>query len=224
MKNPGEITILIVLGLCLSAASAGCVNRAATTTPTTTTTTETTMNNSTSSQPANGLSLSLSLDADTYRSVDTIHMAIDEKNILARMNNVPAAAKWPVSGLSLGICGTLSYPFGIAVYQGFYGISDISTAVPLVIFNPNSVPFGCMPPVNNVTKYIFKPASDIVTINGSGPNESATMEMKTEVDVYEHWAGVPPDAVWHYFEPGVYTVVAGDEWGALVIVHFTVTQ
>ena len=93
MKNPGEITILIVLGLCLSAASAGCVNRAATTTPTTTTTTETTMNNSTSSQSANGLSLSLSLDADTYRPVDTIHIVIDEKNILARMNNVPAAAK-----------------------------------------------------------------------------------------------------------------------------------
>ena len=81
-----------------------------------------------------------------------------------------------------------------------------------------------MPPVNNVTKYIFKPASDIVTINGSGPNKSATMEMKTEVDVYEHWAGVRPEAVWHYLEPGVYTVVAGDEWGALVVVHFRVTE
>ena len=26
------------------------------------------------------------------------------------------------------------------------------------------------------------------------------------------------------FEQGVYTVVAGDEWGALVVLHFTVSK
>jgi hypothetical protein len=28
----------------------------------------------------------------------------------------------------------------------------------------------------------------------------------------------------HAFDPGIYTVVGGDEWGALVILHFTVTN
>ena len=32
------------------------------------------------------------------------------------------------------------------------------------------------------------------------------------------------EAVQDNFNPGVYTVVAGDEWGALVVAHFTISQ
>jgi hypothetical protein len=39
-----------------------------------------------------------------------------------------------------------------------------------------------------------------------------------------YWTGAAPNATQQNFEPGVYTVVAGDEWGALVVVHFTVSQ
>ena len=39
-----------------------------------------------------------------------------------------------------------------------------------------------------------------------------------------YWASNNVGATFSNFEPGVYTVVGGDEWGTLVIVHFTVTN
>jgi hypothetical protein len=39
-----------------------------------------------------------------------------------------------------------------------------------------------------------------------------------------YWASNNVGATFTNFEPGVYTVIAGDEWGALVVVHFTVSQ
>jgi len=191
------------------------VNRAATTTPTTTTTTETTMNNSTSSQSANGLSLSLSLDADTYRSVDTIHMAIDEKNILARMNNVPASDQWPYDGLGLGSrCASYGSPFGIALFQGNYNSSDYSTATQLYLYDPNGI-YLCQPALTGISyaHYTFQSSSDITQFG----QEIFEFTMKG------YWPD-KKDSEYTRLDPGVYTVVAGDEWGALVLVHFTVTE
>jgi hypothetical protein len=52
------------------------------------------------------------------------------------------------------------------------------------------------------------------------------MEMNTEFEPGPrgYWASNNIGAAFTLFEPGVYTVVAGDEWGALVFVHFTVSQ
>ena len=44
---------------------------------------------------------------------------------------MPAAKKWPLQGLSLGPCGTLNYPFGVAIFAGYYTSANISTATPL---------------------------------------------------------------------------------------------
>jgi hypothetical protein len=48
--------------------------------------------------------------------------------------------------------------------------------------------------------------------------------MSAEVIGGINWVGSPPNAVQQYFEPGVYTVVGGDEWGNMVVLHFTVSQ
>ena len=50
------------------------------------------------------------------------------------------------------------------------------------------------------------------------------MKMQYELQLNGYWDGNPMEAVQDNFNPGVYTVVAGDEWGALVLVHFTVTN
>ena len=48
--------------------------------------------------------------------------------------------------------------------------------------------------------------------------------MSFNLKVRNYWRGDHPNAVLHNFEPGVYTVVAGDEWGTLVILHFTIAE
>jgi hypothetical protein len=47
--------------------------------------------------------------------------------------------------------------------------------------------------------------------------------LKDEIGLKGYWTN---DSVSQFnnFDPGVYTVIAGDEWGALVILHFTVSN
>jgi len=46
--------------------------------------------------------------------------------------------------------------------------------------------------------------------------------MTAKVTASGFWAGSRPNATFSNFIPGSYTVVGGDEWGALVILHFTI--
>jgi len=210
--------IIVISGIC----AAGCGDSVSQTTLTT-------INdfngiNTASSQSANGLSLSLSLDSTTYKPGDTINMVVSEKSMLKITNKLLVSDKWPIHGLSVDICGTRSFPFGVAILRGNYTSGNVVTAAPLILYNPNGIVQGCLPPVLNVTAYHFEPLSDIATLDGTVIDQSATFEMSTEVSVWSYWAGSPPNAVQHNLEPGVYTVVAGDEWGAVVVVHFTVTK
>ena len=210
--------IIVISGIC----AAGCGDSVSQTTLTT-------INdfngiNTASSQSANGLSLSLSLDSTTYKPGDTINMVVSEKSMLKITNKLLVSDKWPIHGLSVDICGTRSFPFGVAILRGNYTSGNVVTAAPLILYNPNGIVQGCLPPVLNVTAYHFEPLSDIATLDGTVIDQSATFEMSTEVSVWSYWAGNPPNAVSQNLEPGVYTVVAGDEWGALVVLHFTITE
>jgi len=179
--------------------------------------------NSASNKSSNGLSLELSLDSQTYKPDDTINMAITENNTLSKTNNIPVMDKWQIAGLSVGICGTFFYPFGIAVLQGDYDADNLSIAKPLTLDNPNMIVQGCLPPVINITAYDFEPSSDIATLEGNAIG-SGTIEMSAEVPASSYWVGGFSKAVQQNFEPGIYTVVGGDEWGNLVVLHFTVTN
>jgi hypothetical protein len=216
MKHKIEI-ILTVIALLLGMLATGCSQ-----TSTTTTATEFNNVNSASIKSGNGLSLSVSLDAKTYQSGYAITIIITEYNTLSKTNKRPIADKWPIKGLSDGICGTDNFPFGIAIFQGNYTADNISTATPLILDNPNIIVPDCMPSVFNFTAYDFKPSSDIAFLNA--PYGSTTFEMSREVTAGVYWEGNRPDAVQQFFAPGVYTVVAGDEWGNLVVLHFTVTN
>jgi hypothetical protein len=134
MKRSHIIAVIVILLLGIPAIAAGCVNRAATIPSLTTTVTSLpTMAfipglNSSSAKSANGLSLTLSLDAATYQPGQRITIDLDEKNTLDTANDVPAAHQWPYDGLDLGSrCASFGSPFGIAVFQGNYTSSDFST-------------------------------------------------------------------------------------------------
>jgi hypothetical protein len=96
--------------------------------------------NSATLKSANGLSLSLSLDSTTYQPGQQVGIVIDEKNTLGITNKINASEKWPVSGLGVGPCGTLNYPFGVAIFQGDYSVANVSSATPLQIYEPGILP------------------------------------------------------------------------------------
>ena len=182
--------------------------------------------NSASSKSVNGLELFLSLDSKTYQSGQEVGIDIDEKNTLSKTNTIISSAKWPVIGLGVGPCGVLNYPFGIVIFQGNYTAANISSGTPLQIYEPGI--YHCPMTLAGISSYVFQPLSDnaaLFQMSESTPVIN-NMEMDTEFEPAPtgYWASNDVGATFTNFEPGVYTVVAGDEWGALVVVHFTVAS
>ena len=217
-----RIAIIAVAVFLLGILGAGCGNASIeTTTPTTIDFNGVT---SASSKSANGLNLSLSLDSTTYQPGQQISLVLDEKNTLSITNHVPASQNWPLEGLSLGPCGTLNYPFGMSIFQGYCAAADVAKAVPLMLYNPNTI-YHCPMILSEITAYDFQPTSDIAAIFGScSPNPCAEdVQMNVAVSETGYWTGNGPTMTLNHFTPGVYTVVGGDEWGTLLVLHFTVS-
>jgi hypothetical protein len=179
--------------------------------------------NSSSTSSTNGLSLSLSLGSTTYQPGQEVSIAVDEKNTLPTINDVPVADNLP-SELTeaTGFTNEPSpFPFGLAVFHGNYTLSNYSTVTPLIIYDPSKVYIGTQ--VVGPTSYSFQPLNDTAVLSGGDYNSSNGLKMQYEINVNGYWPNNASTTSTN-FEPGVYTVVAGDEWGALVLVHFTVSQ
>jgi hypothetical protein len=73
--------------------------------------------NSAAFKSANGLELSLSLDATTYKLYQDVSIVLDEKNTLSKTNRISAFDKWPFKGLTLGPC-TQGSPFRGSCFFG----------------------------------------------------------------------------------------------------------
>jgi hypothetical protein len=204
----GVIGVALLLGT--SIAAAGCGNHSNhITTPTTA---GFNGGNSASSKSASGLSLSLSLDSTTYQPRQQVTIVIDETNTLSKTNRVYTADKWPLTGLSVSPCGTLNYPFGVAIFQGNYTTANVSSAMPLTLFYPGEL-HGCPMILSGISSYVFQSLNDVAAIYQISNTEPFIEKINTEVQTN----GLT-DA-----DSGVYTVVAGDEWGNMVVLHFTVS-
>ena len=178
------------------------------------------------SKSAYGLSLTLSLDSTTYQLYQDVLIVIDERNTLLKTNNIPVSNKWLSNELELGPRDK-SFPFGIAVFQGYYTSSDFSTTTPLNYYDPNGMhnwPLEVFP-----NAYSFQPLSNIANIIvDSDPNLSIKNQlMSSVITLTGYWIKNDSNDVYYQFNsfsPGVYTVVVGDEWGALVVLHFTIAE
>ena len=190
---------------------------------------QTTLNGSVNAavyKSAHGLNLTLSLDATTYKLYQDVIIVIDEKNMLSKTNKISASSKWPSNELELGPRGK-SFPFGIAVFQGYYTSSDFSTTTPLNYYDPNGMHSWPLEVIPNA--YSFQPLSDIADIIvDSDPNLSIKNQlMSSVITLTGYWIKNDSNDVYYQFNsfsPGVYTVVVGDEWGALVVLHFTIAE
>jgi hypothetical protein len=170
---------------------------------------------STSTLASNGLQLRLALDATNIPPGGSLGVKVSEFNTRSVANNVTKADLWSVQGLSLGACATEGYsiyPFGVAVYQGKYTVANLSEGTPLQIFP--EVP--CPMLLRLVTGYLFQPLNDSAVILPSSGSLATPMNANVTVDGEYSGGSLQP------LSPGVYTVAAGDEWGALEAIQFTV--
>ena len=181
----------------------------------------TTSNNPTSAshESINGMRLSLTLNSTTYQPGQEILIALDEKNMLFWTNYVKANDKLLYNNLRL--LDNSRYPFGIAIFQGYYTSSNFSKATPLIVFDPSYIGMFS----GNLISYSFKPLSDTasITVVPSTMFSNGDMRMMDKFSINGYWANYSPTPP-NDFAPGVYTIRAGDEWGASIFLHFTITQ
>jgi hypothetical protein len=163
------------------------------------------------------LQLRLAVNASTGSQSGgvAINITASEYNTLAAANNVSMASQWKLDGLSLGACGTEVYPFGVALYRGSYTVENVSGVQPLQIYPV--VPCPLM--IRYVTGYLFQPASDLAVVLPSGPDATATPMSANVTATTEYDVGSASSTP---LGPGAYTAAAGDEWGSVVLVRFTI--
>jgi hypothetical protein len=167
--------------------------------------------------PASGLELSLTLNSSSTSTGLGIAATAVELNTLTTPNNVSAAADWPIGNLSAGPCGHSNEPVGIEVLRGDYDAANVSSASALQLYKPGT--YACPAILSEVSGFVFQPSSDNATVLGAcqpGPCFNETISASVSVSGY--WTGNSFTS----FPSGVYTVVAGDEWGGMATVHFTV--
>jgi hypothetical protein len=181
-----------------------------------------------------GLELIASLNSTNIQSGQAINVNVSVANIRPEDNNVsgswdwvlPSLQNWSASGFQC-----LRW-WNFAIFKGYYIGANISQAqVPLPLFQPgyylNCSAIGSQ----NFTLLTFKPSSSNVSVIGVGMTSySYTFEMCANENVNGYYSVnqsylilnklVPPLP----FPPGIYTLVAGNEWGQLVVLHFTVSS
>jgi hypothetical protein len=191
-----------------------------------------------------GLDLVLSVNSTTIPSEDEIGINASLLNTLPTMNNLTASDDWAVQDLSSGSCDSgnstnkLFFPVGLGVFSGTYALNNISSAGrPLFVWAAVSCPadfifIGNQPyPLRSITSYLLLPKSDKGTYTGyyavpGTPENLAkgvfTTGMGASGAIYAA-NGTGFYNSLHSALPSNYTLVAGDEWGQLTLLHFEVT-
>jgi hypothetical protein len=170
--------------------------------------------------PETGLDLTLNLTANAG-PYPAISVTAYDVNTLDRANNLTTPGDWavPLSKVS-GACGSALIEY--VLYQGDYGLENFTQGTPL------SQTFGFGICTTLATSYcIFNPLSTEETIYWApGPLTSNPSPGKDtlSVSLLGFWGTNPsyPQGAYLVFPAGTYTVAAMDEWGNIVLSHFTV--
>lgn len=144
------------------------------------------LENSAYAESPTGLRLYVSLNATVFRLGQSVNISVREYNPLAQSINLSRSDRWPMRGLTIGPCGTINFPMGIAAYAGYYTSSDIFLGMPLPLYSPG--PRFCPMFLSNIDYYIFQPESDATQVFGSCiPNPCLTMPMATYLLIGGFW-------------------------------------
>lgn len=184
--------------------------------------------------PSNNLQLQLSLnislsatnvtlDATLY-DYNTLNSTNNVTSTLSSPNNTTSAGDWAVaiSGDDGAPCQDDNWPIGVAIAQGHYTLSNMSTAKLLDLVDPNAS-YAC--PAYGAfyyaAGYLFQPTSEIAKSYGClGVTPCLTEDVSAGVDVKGYWN---QGSTFTSFQPGTYTVLGEDEWGGTILAYFTVS-
>lgn len=163
-----------------------------------------------------GLRLYLAINATEVTQGQSVLVKVSEYNTLSAANNVSSAQTWDVAGLRMNSCYSSLYPFGVALFQGRYTSGNVSDARALQIFPVVPCPLF----IRYISGYVFSPRSDAaVVLPGTG--EPTPMVANATITGFYPSGPVGPQS-----QPlllGTYTIVAGDEWGAVAYLYFRVS-
>ena len=169
------------------------------------------------------------LNSTSIVNGSAVEVEMNLYNALNKTDNVSPADDWQLtnqsevsnsSSFGPAACSGSMGPYRVEVLSGFYGSGNYSVGVPLSIF-----PWPAPNPAYNYcgvyiiehswlgsTSYVFEPESSNATL--SLPDQGSWNTPMSLTVVLK-----PLDVT---FPVGQYTVVAGDEWGDLLIAHFVV--
>jgi hypothetical protein len=153
-----------------------------------------------------------SVNATSLLQNQTLKVEVSVKNGLVLTNTVPLSGDWKVKNLTMGPCSFYEdYPYGIAVYQGRYTLQNVSSGTQVQTYAPGGYFCGAVIVSNAFT---FAPQQNV----------SSYVDLRGYYTAGEtaHPGGGYSEGVFHPFLPGVYTLVAGDEWGHIKFLYFQV--
>lgn len=193
--------------------------------PSATVSTNTTSNMPPGSQASviasSGLRLTLSISSTELPAGQNITVKVDLSNNRTTSNRLAQASAWPIEGLTTSdLCLNYYYPFGYGIIEGYYSLGNLSSSTPLYLFNPTIITF-CAAGAT-ISYYLFEPSSNFATTN----TDARPLPMNDSFSTSGYWTCnslIYNSGVFYHFGRGTYTVVAGDEWGNIVLLHFTVT-
>jgi hypothetical protein len=162
-----------------------------------------------------GLTLSVLLNSTILVRGQTINITVFVTNERSTLNNVSSASNWSEAWLigwgAIDSCNTFA---NAQVSQGYYTQSNLSTlqsGSELQLAKPLFPPLEC-PALSGPWFTYFPFQSD----------ESHAGYQYSTAGNYGH--ANSSTSIFVLFDPGVYTVAAGDEWGQTVILHFAVVS
>jgi hypothetical protein len=175
-----------------------------------------------------GLELVLMVNSTAVRPNATMTFSVTELNVLSTTNNVSASSEWRLPDLRwLQGCGGPPYlPHGIELFQGYYTLGNVTSASPLAFWGAIPCGVGSIDYIGNVTSYAFQPNSDNASYSARQSDalkEYPPTSMLFGNGIYAGSVNEAPVNQLPSSAPTTYTLVAGDEWGALVLLHFSVT-
>lgn len=182
-----------------------------------------------------GLELSLSISSSIVPSQDSFVVSASLFNTLSTVNNLTASSNWPVQNLLSGSCdsgnGTLT-PEGISIFTGNYGRNNISSASPINFWaGVECLDQPDMWKVNGLasfTSFAFLPKNDsgYFGFNASGPVSRGIIPAQMNTGNVSIWSSNDSSSLGinslGSASPDNYTLVAGDEWGQMLLLHFQV--
>jgi hypothetical protein len=169
-------------------------------------------NNAASVDSPHGFSLTIKLNATQLTPTEGITVTAWINSTSNQIGNISAASHWPVGpqGLWTRIC-TNGWPLGVGFMAGYFTGDNYSLGSLIHVPMPL---FGCPILISTPGFFLLQPHSStaIVRVNGALAEWNLTSTLGLRSSQLSPQRG------------GVYTAIAVDEWGDVVLAHFRVSQ